>query len=205
MKYDLLDEEQIAEEIKGAVIQQYFYEFQQFDPRLKKTVTSVGLAFSGVKYIAAQMRDQHHPLSIIHAEVNVSPDGESWLAVAVAQDTATGEKRFGNAEQSRWVDKYRWEKGVKTDEIVGRDPRPFAYTLALSKAQRNALRMFMDEKVIQEGYKAWKIAQGKPTEPTGPKELPQPAEPKGPEAVPAESKPASHQVWPPVSDQGALS
>lgn len=191
VKYDLLDEEQIAEEIRGAVIEQYFYEFQQFDPLVKKTVTKVGLAFSGVKWIAARMRDQKHPLSIIHAEVNPSPDGESWLAVAIAQDTATGEKRFGNAEQSRWIDKYRWEKGVKTEEIVGRDPRPFAYTLALSKAQRNALRMFMDETIIQEGYKAWKAAKAKPAEPARPSELPQPAEPKGTGAK-------STQVWPPV-------
>lgn len=134
---DTLDEQQIVEEIKGHVIEQYFYEF----PQGNRSV--VGISWSGIKYVARQMSEQGHPISI--EDVQVTNTNEGFLVMAVAMDINTKEKRYGAAE---------CPKIMKTK--AGEQPDPFALQKAISKAQRNAIRNFIPEVAIQEGYKAWK-------------------------------------------------
>ena len=158
---DALDEQQIVAEMKGQILEQYFYTFEQWNDRLKKTETKVGLSYAGIKTLARRMSEQGHPLSVVHHEEHESADGRLILATCVVQDLSTGEKRVGAAESERQMPRYKWENGKKTDEVIVEVTRPFAYTAAVSKAQRNALRMFLPEKVIEEGYKEWKTNKEK--------------------------------------------
>jgi hypothetical protein len=138
-RMDELDEAQIAKEMEGKVIEEYFYTFKE------NGVTKVGLSFAGVKYMAGLMRNEGHPLSVEYTNIELSPDGSSWLGNAVVKDLATGEKRAGHFEQP----KLRYEK-----------PNPFAYTLAGSKAERNAMRHFMPEAAIVKAKKEWESNHG---------------------------------------------
>ena len=137
---DDFDESQIAEEMKGKVINEYFYEFKEAG------TTKVGLSFAGVKYMAGIFREQGHALSIEHTNIELSPAGDSWLGNAICKDLATGEKRGGHFEQPR-------ERNGK--------PNPFAYTLAGSKAERNAMRHFMPESAIVKAKEEWEKLSGK--------------------------------------------
>lgn len=133
-----MDEKAMIEEIKGNTIPQYFYEYEQGG----KTI--IGISFAGVKYIASRMRDEKHPISAEHTEYTETDD--VFRAICYAKDLSTGEKRIGAAEQPK-----RYANGK---DIA------FAFTLAISKAERNAIRHFIDEKYIQEGYRAWKAERG---------------------------------------------
>jgi hypothetical protein len=135
---DALDERQIVAELKGDIIEQYFYEFQQ-GGRLV-----VGISWSGIKYVARKMSEQGHPISV--EDVKFNPTEKGYLAIATAMDLATKEKRWGASEASRMV----------TLRSGDEKENPFALQVAMSKAQRNAIRNFIPEVAIQEGYKEWK-------------------------------------------------
>lgn len=79
-RMDELDEAQIAKEMEGKVIEEYFYTFKE------NGLTKVGLSFAGVKYMAGLMRNEGHPLSIEYTNIELSPDGTSWLGNAVCKD-----------------------------------------------------------------------------------------------------------------------
>jgi len=132
---DKLDESQVIAEMEGKTIETFFYEFT--DRGQKR----IGLSLAGVKYMAGVLRNQGHPLSIEHTHIEISPDGESWLGNAICEDLATHEKRAGHFEQPR-----KYSSGQLN---------PFAYTLAGSKAERNAMRHFMPESAIVKGKEAW--------------------------------------------------
>jgi len=166
-----LDEDQIVEEVKGNTIEAYFYEFKN------KGRVTVGISYSGVKWVARQMAGQGHPISVEHVDVSETADGKSWLAMAMAKDTSTGEKRWGNAQQRKFD-----AKGEENE---------FAYTLVVSKAQRNALRQFIPETAIQEGYKAWNKGDAAPVKPEAkapPKDVTKDAKVSTPATAPAGEK-----------------
>ena len=165
---DALDTAQIIAELRGEVSEDYFYTIK--DETGKE---QAGLSWAGTKWIASQMAvgKNPHPLSIEHIEVVESPDGSTFRAIATVKDLATGEKRPGVYEQSKFrrrnvwgenhkkigeelvmVDMYR--DGKKVGQEQQRDPH--AYTIASSKATRNGLRHFMPEPVILEMYEQWK-------------------------------------------------
>lgn len=146
-----LDEQQIVDEIRGEILEQFFYELPGSG--------RVGLSWSGIKFVAARMRDQGHPISVKDLDVVEAHDGRSYLARAMAVDLATNEIRWGAAEQSKFIKK-SYMKG--NDKVTEEELNPFAYVLAASKAQRNAIRNFIPEVAIQEGYQAWKANRGKP-------------------------------------------
>ena len=131
---DVLDEQQITEELKGHILESYFYEVQG----------RPGLSYAGIKAVAARYAAQGHPISVEHVEIVASEDGLSFRAIAVAKDLTTGEKRTGAAEVERWMDSDM------------KKPKPFAYTMAGSKAQRNAIRHFLPESVIEAAYKEFR-------------------------------------------------
>jgi hypothetical protein len=166
---DALDEQQMIDEQKGHVIDQYFYSFVVGGREI------IGCSWAGIKFIVSKMASLGHPIAV--SELVIEEGQESYKARAKAKDLATGEERWGVAEQPK-VD----EKGRRN---------MFAYPIAASKAQRNALRSFISEVVIQEGYREWKKKRTGITEPTKDitgEEEPAPRIPEHPEEI-TEKKP----------------
>jgi hypothetical protein len=147
---DALDEDQIVAEVKGDVIDQYFY-------TLPASMGSrTGISYSGIKWICRKLAEQGEPISVEESYITESTDGRSYLARFKAVDLKTREVRWGYAEQPRY-------KSIKIITKEGADERlepiPFAYVIAASKANRNALRQFVPEIVIQKAYEEWKTKQ----------------------------------------------
>ena len=158
VKSEKSDEEQIVAEMRGGVIEEYFYESQQFDAKLKKNVTKVGISFAGIKWVAGKMAQQNDPISIEDVKDISTPGAYAFLVTA--KRLSTGEKRYGTSEQSKTYRRYKWDKGVRTDEFT-EETDEFALPKALGKAQRNAMRMFIPEVAIQKGYEEWKVNRAK--------------------------------------------
>ena len=121
------DDEAIIAEITGggiALARDYVYSFKQGG----KTVT--GLTIAGINE-AANRRGGIEVTELTHEE-----RGNSWLATAKAVDTGTGSERWGAYEQSKKL------PNGKTD--------PFAFTKAIHKAQRNAIRELLPVSVIKQ-------------------------------------------------------
>jgi len=131
--YDLLDrrdEEQILAEIKGAIIREMFYSFPMEDGRI---VT--GISWVGTKEIARQYGN----VSMEFVKVEETPD--SYIAIVKATDTKRGTSLLGTAVQPKLM---HTRKGEVDDR--------FAYTKAVSKAQRNAIRAIIPERYLLEMY-----------------------------------------------------
>jgi hypothetical protein len=168
---DRLDEDQIIAELKGKVIEEYFYEI----PDKTTGKVTIGLSWAGTKWMAAKSADEGHPLSVEHVEIIESPDGLTYRAIATVKDLNTGQKLQGVYEQDRLLRRGVWEGKKKVGEEIVMTPvfkngakigeeqarNQFAYTLAGSKAQRNGLRHFMPEPTIIATYKAWKEKRDK--------------------------------------------
>ena len=139
---DILDELQIAEELRGRVIAQYFYEFESSG----RTVT--GIAYAGIKAIAREMGKRGEAIDIPEVTFDSGEDMKGpWIGcLAKAKNMRTNETRWGYASQAL-VMKLR-SGGEMSD--------PFAKVKVLSKAQRNAIRAFIPELVIVEMYREWK-------------------------------------------------
>ena len=173
---DRLDEKQIVDDIKGHIIEQFFYRFKD------KGVEKVGLSFSGVKWMAEQLVSEGRLLSIIHTEIRESADGKSYFADATCQELKTGMKRNGHTQQQKF-----YKDGSEN---------PFAYTLAGSKSERNAMRHFIPETAIQEGYKEWAKKGGKAV-PVGAKDVTDEAKVSD---VPKKDAPATPASQPPAAE-----
>lgn len=136
---DRLDENQIIAELQGAVAQDMVYSFRSGG----KQVT--GLSWSGIKYLAARLGNiQVDLLQILDAD-------ESWCVLCKAM--AGESSRIGAAEQPK--------------TMKNGNPDPFALPKATSKAQRNAIRALLPEKLIVETIQAHAAisAQAKPAQP----------------------------------------
>ncbi|MDG6923433.1 MAG: hypothetical protein JRN67_09100, partial [Nitrososphaerota archaeon] len=142
VKFDEYDEMQIAEEAKGKVIEEYFYSFEQDGKKV------VGISYSGVRHVATEMMKQGFPITIDSCDV--VDNGETYRAKAVAKNLTTNVCFPGFAEQA---------KKFKSGHV-----NPFAYTIAASKAERNALRKHIPETAIKESYKIWQQSKDKPAE-----------------------------------------
>jgi hypothetical protein len=145
LRSEALDEQQIVAETKGEVISQYFNEMQG--------INRIQLSYAGIKWVARIMAQKGEPISVEEHYVAESGDGRSWLARAKALNLKTREVRWGYAEQPRFTSQTFYSKDGSREELK---PIPFAYVLAASKAQRNALRAFIPEIVVQEAYKEYK-------------------------------------------------
>ncbi len=127
------DEDQILAEMKGNVIQQFVYSFKQGG----RDVT--GLSYSGVKQIALEMGNIHCSEPVI-SEMN-----GSFICKVKAVDVAKNLEMWGVSSQAKQMTT-RW--GKQNDD--------FAVQKAVSKAERNALRKLMPERLIVEMIKEWK-------------------------------------------------
>lgn len=120
---DQVDDQAIIELMTGQTIQDYVYSFKQGG----RTVE--GLTLAGINE-AANRRG-----GIQVEEVTYEEREHSWIAVAKATDTITGSSRYGAYEQAK---------------MMGTRPDPFAFTKAIHKAQRNAIKQLIPVPVIRE-------------------------------------------------------
>ena len=120
---DQVDDQAIVEMMTGQAIQDYVYSFKQSG----RTVE--GLTLAGINE-AANRRGGIQVDSVEYEERE-----QSWIVIAKATDTVTGSSRYGAYEQA---------KGM------GGRPDPFAFTKAVHKAQRNAIKQLLPVPVIKE-------------------------------------------------------
>lgn len=120
---DTVDDQSIVEMMTGQAIQDYVYSFKQGGRVVE------GLTLAGINE-AANRRG-----GIQVNEIEYKETEHSWLATATAIDTVTGNSRFGAYEQPKML-------GGKKD--------PFAFTKAIHKAQRNAIKQLLPLPVIRE-------------------------------------------------------
>ena len=120
---DQVDDQAIVEMMTGQAIQDYVYSFKQGG----KTVE--GLTLAGINE-AANRRG-----GIQVDDVRYEEREHSWLAIAKATDTVTGSSRYGAYEQAN---------------RMGNREDPFAFTKAVHKAQRNAVKQLLPVAVIKE-------------------------------------------------------
>ena len=120
---DQVDDQAIVEMMTGQAIQDYVYSFKQGG----KTVE--GLTLAGINE-AANRRG-----GIQVDDVQYEEREQSWLAIAKATDTVTGSSRYGAYEQAK---------------RMGNREDPFAFTKAVHKAQRNAVKQLLPVAVIKE-------------------------------------------------------
>ena len=120
---DQVDDQAIIELMTGQTIQDYVYSFKQGG----RTVE--GLTLAGINE-AANRRG-----GIQVEEIEYEERENSWIATAKAVDTITGSSRYGAYEQLK---------------VSGGRPDPFAFTKAIHKAQRNAIKQLIPVPVIRE-------------------------------------------------------
>ena len=120
---DQVDDQAIVEMMTGQSIQDYVYSFKQGG----KTVE--GLTLAGINE-AANRRG-----GIQVDDVHYEERDHSWLATAKATDTVTGSSRYGAYEQPK---------------RMGNREDPHAFTKAIHKAQRNAVKQLLPVTVIKE-------------------------------------------------------
>ena len=120
---DQVDDQAIVEMMTGQTIQDYVYSFKQGNKMVE------GLTLAGINE-AANRRG-----GIQVNESNYQETDYSWIVTAEAIDTITGNSRYGAYEQPKML-------GGKKD--------PFAFTKAIHKAQRNAVKQLILVPVIRE-------------------------------------------------------
>lgn len=126
------DENQILSEMTGNVLEEFFYSFKQGDKQI------TGLSYAGVKQIALLMGNIHCDEPILQE------NGDSWICKVKATDVQRNQIRWAVSLQNKLMDtKY------------GKKPDSFCIQKAASKAERNALRKLMPEKIIIESRKRW--------------------------------------------------
>ncbi len=120
---DQVDDQAIVEMMTGQAIRDYVYSFKQGGKIVE------GLTLAGINE-AANRRG-----GIQVDDIQYEEREQSWLVIAKATDTVTGSSRYGAYEQAKRVSN-------RTD--------PFAFTKAVHKAQRNAIKQLLPVPVIKE-------------------------------------------------------
>ena len=123
-EYEVLekvDDQAIIQMMTGQAIKDYVYSFKQGGKVVE------GLTLAGINE-AANRRG-----GIEVAEIEYTERDQSWLAVAKATDCITGSSRYGACEQPK---------------SAGSRPDPFAFTKAIHKAQRNAIKQLLPVPVL---------------------------------------------------------
>jgi hypothetical protein len=120
---DQVDDQAIVELMTGQTIQDYVYSFKQGGRVVE------GLTLAGINE-AANRRG-----GIQVEEVKYEELDHSWIATVKAVDTITGSSRYGAYEQPK---------------MNGSRPDPFAFTKAVHKAQRNAIKQLIPVPVIRD-------------------------------------------------------
>jgi len=139
-EYDIVnqvDDRTIIEMMTGQAIQEYVYSFRQGNRVIE------GLTLAGINE-AANRRG-----GIQVDDITFEERENSWIVIVKATDTYTGSSRYGACEQPK--------------RINGRED-PFAFTKAVHKAQRNAIKQLIPVPIIKEVLNFYLHRQGKKIE-----------------------------------------
>lgn len=117
------DDEAIIAMMTGQAISDYVYSFRQGGKLVE------GLTLAGINE-AANRRG-----GIVVDEMRYEEKENSWIATVKAMDTYTGSSRYGAYEQPK--------------KVSGRED-PFAFTKAVHKAQRNAIKQLLPTAIIRD-------------------------------------------------------
>lgn len=124
-----IDDQVIVKSMVGAAVQDYIYSFKQGSKVIE------GLTLAGINE-AANQRGGISVDEIQHKETETS-----WVAIVRATDTVKQTSRYGAFEQ------------LKT--AYGK-PDPFAFTKAIHKAQRNAIKQLLPVALLKQVLKHYK-------------------------------------------------
>ena len=143
---DKQDEKQVIAEMSGEIMEAYVYSYTQGNKVVE------GLSLAGINAVAIHMAETGHPIRVINQWIT---EDEKYIKAIVKVG------RFSVKDDC---------EEVMLDSTLGakRQPRyyssgienPFAYELAITKAERNARKKLMPEKIIMEMMKEYK-KQGK--------------------------------------------
>jgi len=151
---DRLDEKMIESELAGLVeygAQELIYSFKIEG----KEVT--GLSWAGAKTLARWMAEKGHPLDA--EELRITSDEETWYADVKVVDKETGLGLWGTSKAKKMKEIHvvgedrKWVKNPDGTWKVIEKPDGFARTIALNKAQRNAILTHVPDKLIAEFIK----------------------------------------------------
>lgn len=120
---DQVDDQAIVELMTGQTIQDYVYSFKH-GGRIVEGLTLAGINEAANRRGGIQVEEVHY-----------KETEHSWIATVKAVDTITGSSRFGAYEQPK-------KNGSRQD--------PYAFTKAIHKAQRNAIKQLLPVPVIRE-------------------------------------------------------
>jgi len=147
---DQRDEEQILAEIKGQIITEMFYELTVGG----KKVTGISLV--GIKEISRK----YGGISMGHPKVDDL--GDCYAANILATDKRNDVTFGGTALQPKQMTVHdldkngSWLKDADGAYVTHLVPDSFAYTKAVSKARRNAIRALLPERYLIEMYQYFK-------------------------------------------------
>jgi len=127
------DEDQILQEIKGNVLEEFVYSF----PQGNRTIT--GLSYSGIKQVALKMGNIHCEEPILQE------NGSCWIGKVKAIDVQRNLEMWGVSTQAKFME-LRDGRKIRDE---------FCIQKCVSKAERNALRKLMPEKILIEMIKEW--------------------------------------------------
>jgi len=139
---DKEDEKQIIAEMRGEIIKEYVYSYFKDGRRVE------GLSLAGINAVSIHMAEVGNPMRVI--EQNITEDAEYIKAVikvgrySVKNDgTEVGlDSAYGAKRQAKFY--------------ASGKANPFAFEQAISKAERNARKKLIPEKVIVELMKQYK-------------------------------------------------
>lgn len=120
---DQVDDQAIVELMTGQTIQDYVYSFK-VGGRLVEGLTLAGINEAANRRGGIQVDDMEY-----------EERENSWIATVKAVDTITGNSRWGAYEQPK---------------MNGNRPDPYAFTKAIHKAQRNAIKQLLPVPVIRD-------------------------------------------------------
>lgn len=120
---DQVDDQAIVELMTGQTIQDYVYSFK-VGGRLIEGLTLAGINEAANRRGGIQVEDMEY-----------EERENSWIATVKAVDTITGNSRWGAYEQPK---------------MNGNRPDPYAFTKAIHKAQRNAIKQLLPVPVIRD-------------------------------------------------------
>ena len=148
------DEAQIMGELKGQVIEEYFY----VSPK-GKTIIS----YTGVKEISREYKNNVADL------VDMRETDEAWIVTCKATDTERNITRLGVSTQSKLEKVYQYEgyggsrarvKDSNGADVYTLEPDEFCIQKAFSKAQRNAIKTLLPVTIITKAIEAWQAQKG---------------------------------------------
>lgn len=130
--FEKLDDQAIADELQGVWVRSLVYQFNQ------RGQVVTGLSVKGVQEAARFMVKHGYNIECEHASIDKETEKEFRASCKVTYTAPNGMKLV------------EWGYSRASKFYASKAPNEFAYVQALSKAQRNALRTCIPEKLMAE-------------------------------------------------------